>query len=48
MCNSKIMFAQKFSQSFYFVTSSISHDVVNYFPGPWGMGTSDAIFVCSG
>ena len=28
----------------YYCVTSIAHGVVNYFPGLWGTGTSDAIF----
>ena len=39
-----ILFALKVSRSLYCVTSSISHGVINYFPGLWGTGITDAIF----
>ena len=30
----------------YCFTTSISHGVEKYFPRLWGMGISDAIFIC--
>ena len=35
----------KVSQSLYWFTTSISHEVENYFPRLWGTVISDAIFV---
>ena len=43
MCDHSTLFALKVSQSMHCVTS-ISHGVVNYFPGLWGTGICDAIF----
>ena len=36
--------ALEVSRSLYGFTTSISHDVENYLPRPWGTGISDAIF----
>ena len=43
------LFPLKVSLSLYCVTS-VSHVVLNYFPGLWGMGITDALFLlfCSG
>ena len=35
----------KVSRSLYCFTTSIYHDVENYFPRLWGMGVSDAILL---
>ena len=35
----------KVSRSLYCVTSSVYHGVVNYYPGLWGTGIADGIFV---
>ena len=37
--------ALKVSQFLYCFTTSISHDIENYFPIQWGTGISDAIFL---
>ena len=37
------LFALKVSRSLYQVTDSVSHGVVNYFPGLWGTCISDAV-----
>ena len=37
--------ALKVSRSLYFLTTSISHGVENYFPRLWGTGISYAIFI---
>ena len=37
--------ALKVSRSLYCFTTSICHGVENFFPGLWGMGISDAIFI---
>ena len=37
--------ALKLSQSLYCLTTSVCHNVENYFPRLWGTGISDAIFI---
>ena len=41
------LFALKVSRSLYCGTYSISHGVEHYFPGLWGTGISNSIFLLS-